>query len=81
MTAHLDLDTHAGQAWVGLRVKLDTPSNVNNYSHTTSRQRRRERRAAARVAANGEEALSTRIEADSNGELITEESVNQDVSN
>ena len=80
LTAHLDLDTHAGQAWVGLRVKLGSPSNVN-YSHTTSRQRRRERRAAARVADNAEEVLSTRNEADLNGKVTTEESVNPNVSN
>ena len=60
LTAHLDLDTHAGQAWVGLRVKLGSPSNVN-YSHTTSRQRRRERRAAATVADNAEEPAQAHV--------------------
>ena len=31
-TAHLDLDTHAGEAWVGLRVQLGGP--VHHQHHT-----------------------------------------------
>ena len=60
-TAHLDVDTCAGQAWVGLRVRLGQvhgphsqdqegqhqPTNRNS----PSRQRRRDRRAAERKAA------------------------------
>ena len=30
-TAHLDLDTHAGQAWVGLRVQLGQPGQPHQY--------------------------------------------------
>ena len=31
-TAHLDLDTHAGKAWVGLRVKLGQVHQQSNPS-------------------------------------------------
>ena len=59
ITAHLDLDTHAGSAWVGLRVHLGhvpgppchsvTPGQVYPKKHVSpSRQRRRARREAAR---------------------------------
>jgi hypothetical protein len=67
-SAHLDLDTHAGRAWVGLRVQLGhhaplppyhLPHNFPQYSHkkdSPSRQRRRAKRAAAAQKANAEEA-------------------------
>ena len=67
-SAHLDLDTHAGRAWVGLRVQLGhhaplppyhLPHNFPQYSHkkdSPSRQRRRAKRAAAGQKANAEEA-------------------------
>ena len=55
--AHLDIDTCAGQAWVGLRVHLgqvhgdqvrqEVPRRKND---SPSRQRRRARRAAEREA-------------------------------
>ena len=60
LDAHLDVDTHAGQAWVGLRVGLGhAPGSLLHHqppqdiSHTAkkespSRQRRRARRAAFR---------------------------------
>ena len=56
-TAHLDLDTCAGKAWVGLRVQLGhAPGPLHQQqfhfrkkSFGPSRQRRRERRAATRV--------------------------------
>ena len=61
--AHLDLDTHAGHAWVGLRVQLgqvpgplhhQVPpfSNIQKKSESSSRQRRHARRAAERKAAS-----------------------------
>ena len=61
VTAHLDLDTHAGDAWVGLRVRLgQVPGTLLCQVHpfhqgvprkeSPSRQRRRARRAAAREA-------------------------------
>ena len=67
-SAHLDLDTHAGRAWVGLRVQLGhhaplppfhLPHNFPQYSHkkdSPSRQRRRAKRAAAARQANADEA-------------------------
>ena len=62
VTAHLDLDTHGGEAWVGLRVHLggQVPGPLHRPVHpfqqevprkeSPSRQRRRARRAAARQA-------------------------------
>ena len=57
LTAHLDLDTHGGYAWVGLRVQLGQvsgpphqqlfPQQVHRNVESPARQRRRARRAAA----------------------------------
>ena len=58
-SAHLDADCHAGQAWIGLHVRL---GHVHDHEHGLrtrngpSRQRRRMRRAAARQQA-AEEAV------------------------
>ena len=55
--AHLDVDTHAGEAWVGLRVRLGQNKNPTYHQKTflkrnsresPSKQRRRDRRAALR---------------------------------
>ena len=66
LDAHLDVDTSAGQAWVGLRVRLGhapgphpgIPPHVTAYQKKNrdgpSRQRRRFRRAADRAAQAGE---------------------------
>ena len=32
-SAHLDLDTHAGVAWVGLRVQLGHPGHLYHNLH------------------------------------------------
>ena len=60
VTAHLDLDTHAGEAWVGLRVRqcgqvsgpLHKPVHPFQQEvarkERASRQRHRARQAAAR---------------------------------
>jgi hypothetical protein len=62
LTAHLDLDTHAGKAWVGLRVQLGHvpgpphqhvqpfPHQDNRKGECPSRQRRRARRTAEKDA-------------------------------
>ena len=48
-TAHLDVDTHAGQAWVGLRVMLGPLQHQPVQRHRSpSYFRRQERRRAAR---------------------------------
>ena len=66
-SAHLDVDTYAGGAWVGLRVRLadapGPPTHFHQYRNrnTPSRQRRRMRRAAARevhAAEASEEAVA-----------------------
>ena len=60
VTAHLDLDTHAGQAWVGLRVQLgQSPGPGYQHEHRRFVQptpprspayyRRQERRKAAQI--------------------------------
>ena len=60
LDAHLDLECHAGQAWVGIRVRLGHEPEPHHHHHPhippqprrtrdgPSRQRRRARRAAAR---------------------------------
>ena len=60
--AHLDLDTYAGKAWVGLRLQLgDAPGPKHHQFHprekveSPSRVRRRARRAAAKLAKNSSE--------------------------
>ena len=69
-TAHLDLDTHAGTAWVGLRVQLGHHPPAPLYHHpgyhhpqhvpraSLSRERRRKRRAAAAAQRNDVNAFS-----------------------
>ena len=57
--AHLDVDTHAGQAWVGLRVGLGHPPGLPHphllrKKDSPSRQRRRARRDEARKLAADE---------------------------
>ena len=55
-SAHLDIGTHAGQAWVGLRVELGASETFIPHPPPKSRKsgpsriRRRNRRAAARAA-------------------------------
>ena len=59
--AHLNIETHAGQAWVGLHVRLGhAPGPLHHQPHSPpthrnknspSRQRRRARRAAAKKKA------------------------------
>ena len=69
--AHLDVDTCAGKAWVGLRVQLGHApgpphhqlrpppfSHVHRRKDTPSRQRRRARRTAARKVNIAEEAAN-----------------------
>ena len=60
VTAHLDLDAHAGRAWVGLRVQLgEVPAGqVHRPPHRhrgPAYQRRQEKRKAARDADENEE--------------------------
>ena len=61
LEAHLDVDTQAGHAWVGLRVQLGhepgpplhdyPPCQERKQKQSPSRQRRRERRAVERKTA------------------------------
>ena len=63
VTAHLDVDTHAGRAWVGLRVQLGQvpagPVHQPFHRHPHQQrgpayQRRQERRKAARASSTAE---------------------------
>ena len=38
-TAHLNLNTHAGQAWVGIRTPLGHPGQPQQYPHQTPNYR------------------------------------------
>ena len=65
-TAHLNLNTHAGQAWVGIRTPLGHPGQSQQYQHQTPKYhqyskpspnqrspsyfRRKQRRQAAKAA-------------------------------
>ena len=62
-SAHLNIDTHAGEAWVGLRVRLghapvhqEVYHNKSRTRDSPSRHRRRVRRAAAREVVEAEKA-------------------------
>ena len=79
--AHLDIDTHAGEAWVGLRVRLGhvpgPPHHVKLPRKTRdspSRQRRRARRAAARQR-DAEEAIDDVGDSPEAEEATTDEEV------
>ena len=63
-SAHYDVGTNAIQVWVGLRVQLD--DRFHSRRSSTSRERHRSRRAAARAADNP----SPRREQDTNEEVI-----------
>merc|ERR1712126_294067 len=80
VTTHLDVDTCAGRAWVGLRVMLgpvqhphNHPQNVPNVKRRSpSYYRRQERRKAARAA----EQSSSSDEASHSG--LQKDDTNQD---
>ena len=93
-TAHLDLDTCAGQAWVGLRVQLGhAPGplhhqqlfNFPKKSLSPSRQRRCERRAAARdnidSAENADHFTSVEQTESETAQNTTEKDRSEDVNN
>ena len=78
--AHLDVDTHAGQAWVGLRVGLGhghppaVQPHVQRKKESPSRQLRRARRAEARLlaaAVSTTEKVTVRTIVDSDTEKVT----------
>ena len=83
LTAHLDLDTHAGSAWVGLRVQLGhvppgplyQQVHQHQYFRTVgqSRQRRRARRLAER-----ENSSTAAAAAEKGSEVEREETAEQD---
>jgi hypothetical protein len=91
-SAHLDIDTHAGQAWIGLRVRLGHQAGPHHQQqvhsktgarNSPSRQRRRIRRAAARekaaeeVVRNESQVDIAAVEANGNKETDHEETTEQ----
>ena len=77
LDAHLDLHTHAGQAWVSLHVRLghaQDQRHQGNYFKSRnglSRQRRREKRANARRDA--EKASENLVQNEGIGDIPTTE--------
>ena len=79
-TAHLDLDSNAGKAWVGLRVMLDP---IQYPQHQQKRRspsyfRRQERRKAARAA---EDPVLTNDEKEAEEASKSEQSLQKDDTN
>ena len=84
LTAHLDLDTHARNVWVGLRLQLghDVPGPLHHQTHPTnqvfgrvspSRESRRARRLAARekeFSANMNEKVVTAASEEENANSV-----------
>ena len=88
-SAHLDLDTHAGRAWVGLRVQLGNapPGHLFRPPHpqppyrkpeSPSRQRRRDRRAAAARKTEAEKASNFENAEEAGSNVIADEAVIED---
>ena len=74
LDVHLDIDAHAGEAWIGLRVRVlgSSPSIKSNDSRTSpSRERRRARRAAIRQ----EQVVETVKEEKESNDLVSTEKV------
>ena len=75
LTAHLDVDTCAGKAWVGLRVMLEPVQHPHSWDQNLRRRspsyfRRQERRKAARAAADGQAPSSVVIDAEQAKETV-----------
>ena len=80
-TAHLGVDTHAGRAWVGLRVHLgQVPAGPGHHPPHRQRgpayQRRQERRKAARASPTADQSSSEILDDDVEAEQAKAE--NQD---
>ena len=87
VTAHLDLDTHAGQAWVGLRAQLgkvpgplhqhQQHQNVQATPHRSpAYHRRQERKKAAKTSAANATIANTAEEAVMTSDATAEIAVN-----
>ena len=76
-TAHLDIDTHAGQAWVGLRVMLGSDKNQQQFQSSSSSRhrspsyyRRQERRKAAKQSVDNEAEKASESTSDKKNEAV-----------
>ena len=62
-TAHLDVDAHAGQAWVCLHLMLESGPIQRPKHRSPSYLKRQERRKAARLAAGNSKSYSDVVKA------------------
>ena len=70
LTAHLDLDTHAGKAWMGLRIVISPDQKLQKFRNPSYFRRQERRKAAAKAAeasekpsdVNAEEALAKEVD-------------------
>ena len=71
-TAHLDVDTHAGQAWVGLRVMLGPiqhqPSSSQRHRSPSYFRRQERRRAARKSSEESDKVGAAKVATDSTEE-------------
>ena len=90
-TAHLDLDSNAGQAWVGLRLQLGNGRSKQAYqfpnkeSKCSARDRRRAKRAFSRKSSSASLSNPSVVEVENSKEtaadnIITTEEVVEDLS-
>ena len=73
--AHLDVDAHAGEAWVGLRVRIGRAQGVpypKSEGSSPARERRRVRRAAVRKEQSDRIVKEEELE-ESDESFVTEE--------
>ena len=49
LTAHLDLDTHAGKAWMGLRIIINPDQKLQKFRNPSYFRRQERRKAAAKA--------------------------------
>ena len=78
-TAHLDLDAKNGKAWVGIRLELGcNESSINAHPFTSARERRREKRAAARNNSHVKMSEKFVAETESDMDLSSPPNVNED---
>ena len=78
-TAHLDVDTRAGEAWVRLSVQLQKPTRKPRRSPSYYR-RMEKRKAAAAEATAGTSSEESQEKVDDNPAAEASESVNQNLS-
>ena len=82
LSAHLDMNSNAGQAWIGIRIQLggDSKPKFGQDKKYSSRERRRMRRAASNKPENSTSCNSVAA-SESNNSQKCDVIVNKDVPN